>query len=179
MGVEFGAYGRGQWAYFTNKPGMAAYTTINQVNAIRKRAATGNLADKERYLQESMMRGAVRWALEEKTPLTVKNAPAGILIKAFRKVSNNAIIVHILNCRGEKAVNFGSVIPAKYEVDYPGLDDDIFLELVLSSVKHAYLFSPDWNGTRAVEVVQGKKGVFRLIVPADALRRYSVLFVVC
>ena len=175
--VDFGSCGQGKWAYFAHKPGMAIYSTINQVNTTRNRDATDNIPSKERYLQKSLMLGAIQWALEKPMPLTVENAPNGILIKAFRKSDDNAVVIHILNCRGERAVNFGELIPPQYDVDFPKLEEDIVVELNLPLVKQAHLFSPDWDGIRPVGVRQVNDGAFTVTIPADTLHRYEVLYI--
>ncbi|MEI6423837.1 MAG: alpha-amylase family protein, partial [Lentisphaerota bacterium] len=175
--VEFGSLGLGKWAYFSHKPGMATYSTMNQVNTIRIRDTNDVPAvpDKEGRLQKTMMLEAVQWALHKPMPLTVKKAPNGILIKAFRKSKDNAVVIHILNCRGERAVKFGELIPQEYDVDFPKLNEDIVLELNLPLIKQAYLFSPDWDENRQVDVRKTSDGAFMLTIPADTLRRYEVL----
>lgn len=177
--VEFGSFGRGKWVYFAHKPGTAVYSTMNQINTDRKRD-TGDVpavSEKERCLQKSMMLGAVQWALDEPMPLTVKKILNGILIKAFRKSEDNAVVIHILNCRGERAVKFGELIPQEYDVDFPKLNEDIVLELNLPLIKQSYLFSPDWDENRDVDVRKTSDGAFMLTIPADTLRRYEVLYI--
>ncbi len=177
-GVDLGTFGHGKWAYFTNRPGVTAFTTINQINTLRKRdSIVRPVSEKERSLQNNVMLNVIKRELETPKLLTIKNTPGGILIKAFKKKINNSIVIHILNCCGEKAVNFDELIPSEYNVDFPKLDRDIILELNLPIIKLAYLFSPDWDGKRPVDFKKMDNGRFMLIIPADSLHRYEVLYV--
>jgi hypothetical protein len=177
VSVDFGSFGRGKWVYFAHQPGICLYSTINQINTARKRDVAGKVPAKDRCLQQDMMHGAIQWALGKPMPFAAKNVPEGILIKAFMKSGGNSVLVHVLNCRGEKAVNYGELIPQKYDVDYPGIDSDIIVELNLPSIRQAYLFSPDWAGVRKVGVSQINDAAFMLTVPADTLHRYEVLYI--
>ena len=177
VSVKFGACGHGKWVYFSHMPGTFIYSTITQANAIRKRDARAVVSAKELEMQKSMMLGAVQWALEKPMPLTAEKMPEGVLIKAFRKLDDNSVVIHFLNCRGEKAVNYGELIPQKYDVAFPKIGEDIVIEFNSPSVRRAYLFSPDWEGTRPVEFTRCVHGGFKLTVPADSLNRYEVLYV--
>ena len=120
---------------------------------------------------------AVRWALADQLPLTVKQAPAGLLIKAFQHQNSKrqAVAIHLLNLRGE-SVKFGEVIPEKYPVKFPSLENDIILELRFDSIKQAYLISPDWPGEKPVKVKPTNNGI-QLTIPAHTLKRYEVLYI--
>lgn len=177
--VRFGKHGPGKWVYFANKPGMAVYTTSNELGKPRTRDTEDvpTVANEEQKLQRSLMIQSVRWAIADQLLLTVKQAPDGLLIKAFHQQDNKAMVVHILNCRGEQSVNFGEIIPKKYSVKFPSLENDIIIELRINSIKCAYLFSPDWTGKKAVKVNPTTGNGFHLIIPAKTLKRYEVLYI--
>lgn len=174
--VRFGNHGLGKWVYFANRPGQAVFSEFNYLEKPRTRNAPDApaVSDEDWKLQKSLMMDAVRWAAGDKRPLTVAQAPRGLLIKAFRR-ENNGLVVHLLNCRGD-SVKFGEKIPANSLVKYPPQENDISLELRLDSIKKAYLISPDWKGRKPVKV-ERTGGGFRITIPAHTLKRYAVLCV--
>lgn len=177
--VRFGKYGLGKYAYFAHKPGLAVYTTTNLSGKHRARDTDDipAVTVDDQDLQRSLMIGAVRWAAANRFPLTIKQAPTGILVKAFHRKNNNrpAMVIHLLNLRGE-SVKFGESIPSNYPEKYPPLDKDIVLDLRQTSLKQAYLISPDWPGRKTVKVERCKDG-FRITIPARALKQYAALWV--
>lgn len=169
--VQYGEYGRGKWVYFMHRPGFSVgqlpYRGAKEFPAV---------PEEEQKLQRALIIEAVLWAVGNEFPVTVKEAPDGLLIKAFQHQDSKrqAIVVHLLNCRGAEPVKFGEVIPEKYPVKFPSLEKDIILELRLDSIKQVYLISPDWPGKKPVKVNPVNNG-YRLIIPADTLKRYEVL----
>ena len=117
---------------------------------------------------------AVRWATGDQWSVTVKQAPRGLLIKAFCR-KDNGLVVHLLNCRAD-SVKCGEVVPASSLVDFPSQEEDIRLEVRLSSVRKAYLISPDWEGKKPAKVNRAS-GKFRITIPAHTLKRYAVLYI--
>ncbi len=172
--ARFGKYGLGKWAYFANRPGRIVFGEFNSLGKPRIRnvpsAPAASAADLQ--LQLSLMMDAVRWMEDAGQPLTVVQAPPGLLIKAFRRPDNN-LVVHLLNCRGD-SVAVGGMIPADAPPTYPAQADDIDLALRLNSIAQAYLISPDWKGRKPAKVKRAGGGC-RITIPAHTLKRYAVL----
>ncbi|MFH2069465.1 MAG: beta-galactosidase trimerization domain-containing protein [Candidatus Omnitrophota bacterium] len=171
--VQFGRYGSGQWVYFSNKPGLAGCSWTNQRGDPRTWYGPA-IPDKDRKIQQSLMVQTAKWAAGEQI-VTIKQAPPGLLIKAFHRKDSggHAVVIHLLNLRGG-TVKVGEVIPLDYPVEFPPLEDDIIIELQIDSINPAYLISPDWQGKKQVKVETKGKG-FRVTVPAGTLKRYEVL----
>ncbi len=176
--VLFGKYELGKWVYFSHKPGVAVYTTSNELGKPRRRDVdVPAVSDEEQTLQKSLMMAGVRWAVGNQYPLVIKQAAKGLLIKAFKNKDNKAIVIHILNCRGEDAADFGEIIPEDYPVENPPLENDIIIELCIDSIKRAYLFSPDWNGEKEIKAASTGDKIFQLNIPKNTLKRYEVLYI--
>ncbi|MDD5704757.1 MAG: beta-galactosidase trimerization domain-containing protein [Kiritimatiellae bacterium] len=177
-GVRFEKRGQGKWVYFAHRPGMAVYTTACALGKPRRRdtADVPDVPVAEQNLQRSLMIQAVRWALDRPVPAVVQ-APAGLVIKVFHQTrrGRKAIVVHLLNCRGESEIKLGEVIPENHAVNFPVLDDDVVLELPLAAVKTAYLISPDWPGRKTARVLRASDGC-QIRIPARYLKRYAALY---
>jgi len=176
---RFGNHGLGKWVYFTHTPGRMVYVEANTRGTPRvNNVPTISVSEEDRQLQKSLMLNAVRWAAGNERSLTVKQAPEGLLIKAFNQQNNKrrSVVVHLLNCLGEESVKFGEVIPDKEPIKFPPLKNDIILELRLDSIKQAYLISPDWPGRKPVKFKR-IDGVFHLAIPAHTLKRYEALYI--
>lgn len=178
--VEFGTRGKGRWAYFPHRPGVAAFETINSIETFRKRDAsiTPAWTDRDRALQIQLMLEAVRWTLTEPLPLTVESPPSGMLIEAFRQTATGDVVIHVLNCRGENAVSFGERIPGVYDIEFPELEADLTISVRLPNAREANAFSPDWEGLRPLELHFADDGeTVTLTLPRKALQRYTVLHI--
>lgn len=175
--VRAGKFGKGNWVYFSNKPGMAAYTGFNHAGSTRVRDK-GGLIDVPGAVREGqrelMLDKAV--SLLGRQSVLVKQAPGNLLIKAFRGADESGagvLVVHILNLKGEN-IEYGQEIPEEYPVEYPPVGDDVVLELDAGSIQSAHLESPDRDGR--IEMAIEKRGRTILVtVPDRFLRRYSVL----
>jgi uncharacterized protein YutE (UPF0331/DUF86 family) len=78
-------------------------------------------------------------------PLETVDTPDGLLVKALQDKDNQNVVVHFLNCAGEKRVDFGEMIVHDASLPFPELEKDLTLNLHIESVAKAYLFSPDWK----------------------------------
>ena len=179
--VRFGRHGRGKWAYFANRPGRIVFSEYNRLGAPRIRNVpemTGVPGDTVR-LHEALMMEAVRWAAGESRPLAVRQAPPGLLIKAFGRPAGRprAVRIHLLNVRGLSA-KAGDRIPARSPVTYPPQTEALVLDAAIRAVRQAYVISPDWPGRKPAGI-RRLGGVCRVTIPKHTLKRYAVLCLDC
>jgi hypothetical protein len=177
---QFGKHGLGKWVYFAHKPGIAAYTTTSVLGSARRRDTEDVpvISDEDRRRQTSQMIEAVRWAAADSFPLHIRQAPEGLLIKAYHGRDAKSVVIHLLNCRDEDKVAFGEKIPPDAPMVFPPLTDDIIMDMEIESARCVYLVSPDWEGKTAIRPESADRGGVRLTIPAGALKRYAVLCVV-
>jgi len=117
---------------------------------------------------------AVRRAIGEKLQVEAIAVPEKVLLAAYRVGEGYA--VHLLNATG---VNLkpGDIIPRQKEGEaFPALDDDIVFDLRLPSLSQGRVVSPDYEGERTATVTEQQDGAYRITVPADALKAYSVIY---
>lgn len=177
--ARFGRLGKGKWVCFHHKPSVAAFTNINSTDATKRRDVpeAASISDQERLERKRLTRAAIDWSLDDPAPLVAKQIPDGLLIKGFRKSDNDDVIIHILNVSGENAIDYGEHIPATYNVEFPEIKEDIVLRLNIKSPKQARLISPDWNGSKRINVKKLDGDACRLTIPPNSFRRHAVLHI--
>ncbi len=165
--------GKSRLVYLGNKPGLMYYTPQRVTGTKPIRPFTSE-EDRARY--KRLMLNAIRWAMRDKFNLLTEHVPEGVMVKAFRqcRCDNEAVVIHLLNCLG---ATYGpnDVIPAGHQVKFPKIKRNMTIELRGRKIRDAYVISPDWQGKRDVAFKQVRGGC-RITVPANFLRRYSVVY---
>jgi hypothetical protein len=166
--------GKSRLVYLGNKPGLMYYIP-QRIPGVRPIRAFTCEEDRARY--KRLMLDAIGWAMRGKFNLLTEDVPEGVMVKAFRQRHDgrDAVVIHLLNCLGATC-GPNNVIPDQHKVTYPRIKRDMAIVLRGHKVKDACIISPDWKGKRDVAFNKVQGGC-RITIPANSLRRYSVVYV--
>lgn len=105
--------------------------------------------------------------------------PERVLASVYRQTADGRTLtmVHLLNAGGSP-VALGAIVPAvpPSKPAWPALKQDIVFDIELPELKDAYIVSPDWPGRKKVtfQALPGKR--YRITVPKDMLKCYSIVY---
>lgn len=165
-------FGRGQAAYLPVALGAQNYESEGRAGG------PVNFA-KDKALAERLVR-LVRETARAPLDFQAVALPEGVLTSVCRQTreGRNEVLVHLLNATGA-GVAKGTVMPARRDWQktpaFPPLPSDLCFELQAPALRRGHIASPDYAGTRPVEVVpQGDQRV-RVTVKAADLVAYAIV----
>jgi hypothetical protein len=161
-----GSLGKGKWIYCPGRPG-ADFVTDDSRRGDQQCVSAAPA-------QGTVISGMVRRLADDKFPLTVKSAPAGLLIKAFQR-DNGSLIVNILDCRGAGAVTSSDSIEENNPPGFSPLENDIVVELRDAPGGRSRLLSPFAGSEDKTELILSHGNPRTIKIPAGAFKGYGVL----
>jgi hypothetical protein len=116
-----------------------------------------------------------------KKPLRFKvvQTPERILMSVYRQTKDNKAktLVHLLNAAGS-FMELGAIIPKVPPLNpvWPEIKKDIIFDISLPNLKKAYLVSPDQKGQKKVSFKKIAGYGYRVTVPKEKLKCYSIVY---
>jgi hypothetical protein len=165
-------YGKGRFIYSAAALGAANYETeISYMNkwifVIDKNVDAFN---------EKMLNLVIGKPELQFTPVQF---PERVLASVYRQEvdGKTSTLVHLLNAGGSP-VALGEVVPAVPPLTpaWPVLTQDIIFDIALPGLKDAYTVSPDWQGRKKVSFQALSDKRWRVTVPKDMLKCYSIVY---
>ncbi len=116
-------------------------------------------------------KGALRF-----TPV---RTPEKLLMSVYRQTvaDKTSTLVHLLNAGGS-TMKLNAVVPGipPSKPAWPELKQDIIFDISLPGVKNAYIVSPDREGRSKISFKRISKGRYRVAVPGNLLKCYSIVY---
>jgi hypothetical protein len=110
---------------------------------------------------------------------TPVQTPERLLMSVYRQTVENRIstLVHLLNAGGSP-MKLGATVPGipPSKPAWPELKQDIIFDITLPEVKNAYIVSPDREGREKISFKQISQGRYRVTVPGNLLKCYSIVY---
>jgi hypothetical protein len=88
---------------------------------------------------------------------------------------SDCTLVHILNATGVRMKKGDTVVYKKTLPAFPPLTKDVIFEIKRSSLKEAYITSPDYTGHRPARIEKVADGRYRVTISKDAIQAYAMV----
>jgi len=88
---------------------------------------------------------------------------------------SDCTLVHILNATGVRMKKGDTVVYKKTLPAFPPLTKDVIFEIKRSSLKEAYITSPDYTGHRPASIEKVADGRYRVTISKDAIQAYAMV----
>lgn len=164
-------YGKGKFVYCSAQIGSNLYEAEISINAKWTFVKDEKLA--------ALYGDILQHATGKDPIITADEIPENFFVSVYEqpdKDNKKLTMVHLLNGTGVANKKAEDVKGKSFNPAWPELKNDLVFNIPLSSIKEAYVTSPDFAGRKNIAFKKLESGEYQITLPGNLLKSYSIIF---